>query len=143
MRRGKTRKNVNKYNMINGNMFGGGMLGGGMLGGGMLGGSMFGGAPSPANYPPYVSGAMHREVLQKLTDFAAEVNALSKIADDYKTTTDNLNNSTLMETHMTKAGQVKARAQIAYDKAKEFWQSVYGTTWNPPPEPAPAPSPSV
>jgi len=134
MRRGKTRKNVNKYNMINGNMFGGGMFGGGMLGG-----SMFGGAPSPANYPPYVTGAMHREVLEKLTEFAAEVNTLSKIADDYKTATDSLNNSTLMETHMTKAGQVKARAQITYDKAKEFWQSVYGTPWNPPQEPAPAP----
>jgi hypothetical protein len=136
MRRGKTRKNVNKYNMINGNMFGGGMFGGSMLGG-----SMFGGVPPPPA-PPYVTGAMHREVLQKLTAFAAEVNTLSKIADDYKTTTDSLNNSTLMETHMTKAGQIKDRAQIAYDKAKEFWQSVYGSQWNPPP-PAPAPSAGV
>jgi hypothetical protein len=131
MKRGKTRKNVNRYNMSGGQSF----------------------VPYPIrpfeptdtsmsggqSFTPYSAVAYQPDILQKLTQFAAEISDLSTLAGTYKTNTDNLNDTTRMNAHLTSADSLKKRAAAAYQKAREFWQSVYGTTWSPPPSPSPGP----
>jgi len=87
---------------------------------------------------PYSATAYNQEVLNRLIEFTAEINDLSTLATNYKNSTDLLNQSGQMSAHLTSANSIKARAQKAYDKAKEFWRSVYNTEWVPPPSPAPA-----
>jgi len=121
MKRGKTRKNSNKYNSFDGNMFGGQGL-----------------APSPSHAPPYGPNADNATVLSLLTTFAAEINDLKTLAETYKTKTDNLNNPIAMNEHLQSATLIQTKANAAYQKARDFWFRVYNYPW---PEPAPAPAP--
>lgn len=112
MKRGKTRKNTNRYNM-------------------------HGGVARA-----YAANAFNVDVLNKLTELTGEINELSVLANTYRSNTEELNSSSAMSAHLNSANSIKQRAQAAYDKAREFWFTVYGQQWVEP-VPAPAPSPSV
>lgn len=130
MKRGKTRKNVQRYRTFGGDIFGNSMSGG-----------VVSSAPARA-IPPYAATANNATVLAKLSNFAAEINELSAIANLYRERTNALNDSAVMSQHLETANTIQYKADQAYKKAQDFWTTVYGSAWLPPP-PSPAPAASA
>jgi hypothetical protein len=89
---------------------------------------------------PFRNGTTADLILEKLAAFTTEITSLSQLATNYRSATDALNNPTNMDAHLKSATEIKNRANAAYEKAKAFWQEIYGVPWTPPPSPAPVPA---
>ena len=96
---------------------------------------MYGGQSSP---PPYMSGAMNANVIDKLRNFNQDVTTLSNWASQYQKITAELNDTGKMSTHLNLAMSLSDKADDVYERARSLWRSIYGSDWIPP---APAPAP--
>jgi len=95
--------------------------------------NMYGGQATPPPYSPSVTKAI---VLTKLQNFDQDALVLKNYANDYKTITTSLNNTTMMNNHLQAALNIDDKGEDIYRRAQALWLSIYGVAWVPPPAPA-------